>query len=269
MDEAVIEGENRQISAFAHLELFPFERRERIMETLKARGKVVAAELAQSMQVSIDTIRRDLKELAFEGLVRRVHGGALAAAPFPQPVSERYTRNSTVKRELGRRAAAMIQPNNLVLFDGGSTNLELVQCIPPDISFIAVTPSLPIATALCKLPSVEVLMLGGRLLNRELVTIGTRAVRELSDFRADLCYLGVCALHEDVGVSTFSVEELELKQALVRCSGTVTAIITAEKFGKMAPFVVGPLEILNQVFIAADISQENRERLRRHGVCVE
>ena len=135
--------------------------------------------------------------------------------------------------------------------------------------FTAVTPSLPIAAALCKLPSVEVVMLGGRLLNRELVATGTRAVREISDFRADLCYLGVCALHEDAGVSTFSVDELELKQALVRCAGTVAAVITAEKFGKMAPFVVGPLEILNHVFVAADISQENRERLRRHGVSVE
>lgn len=269
MDKAVIDGENRQTPAFAHLELFPFERRERIMEELKARGKVVAAELAQLMQVSIDTIRRDLRQLASEGLVRRVHGGALAAAPFPQPVSERSTQDSTVKTELGRRAAAMIQPNNVVLFDGGSTNLQLVQCIPPDMSFTAVTPSLPVASALCKLASVEVVVLGGRLFNRELVTTGTRAVREMSDFRADLCYLGVCALHEDVGVSTFSVAELELKRALVRYSGTVAAVITAEKFEKMAPFVVGPLEILNHVFIAAEISQESRERLRRHGMCVE
>ncbi|MBV8813822.1 MAG: DeoR/GlpR transcriptional regulator [Verrucomicrobia bacterium] len=268
MDETVPEGKIMQ-AAFPGFELFPFERRERILETLKNQGKVLAADLADSMKVSIDTIRRDLKQLATEGLVRRVHGGALAAAPFPRPVVERAAQESTVKRDLGQRAAAMIQPNNLVLFDGGSTNEELVRWIPPDVRFTALTPSLPVASALCKLPAVEVIVLGGRVLKRELVATGARAVRDIGDFRADLCYLGVCALHQEVGVSTFSVEELELKQALVRCSGSVVAIVTSEKFGKMAPFIIGPLGILNHVFVETDVSQADREQLRSQGVSVD
>jgi DeoR/GlpR family transcriptional regulator of sugar metabolism len=269
MDKTAFDGEITQHPTFPGFELFPFERRERILETLRTQGKVLVAELADSMQVSIDTIRRDLKQLATEGLVRRVHGGALAAAPFPQPVAERSAQDSNVKRELGQRAAAMIQPKNLVLFDGGSTNEELVRWIPPDIPFTALTPSLPVASGLCKLPLVEVIMLGGRVLKRELVTTGTRAVRDISDFRADLCYLGVCALHPEVGVSTFSVEELELKQALVRCSGTVVAVVTAAKFGKMAPFIVGPFGILNHAFVEVEVSQEHRDQLRSHGVSVD
>jgi DeoR/GlpR family transcriptional regulator of sugar metabolism len=247
--------------------LFPIERRERILERLSHNGKVIAADLASSLQVSVDTIRRDLRQLVAEGLARRVHGGALSAAQFPRPVAyERSASTSPVKRELGQRAAGLIQPGNVVVFDGGSTNLELARCISPEISFTAVTPSLPVATVLSELPLVEVIVLGGKVLGRELVTTGARAVKEIKDFRADLCYLGVCALHREVGISTFSIEELELKQALVRCSGAVAAILLAEKFGKMAPFVVGPPGILTNAFVEAGSEAEEIEQLRRDGV---
>ena len=250
------------------LELFPIERRERILESLSHNGKVIAADLASSLRVSVDTIRRDLKQLVVEGLARRVHGGALSAAQFPRPVAARSASTSLVKRELGQKAGKLIQAGNVVIFDGGSTNLEVARSIAPEIPFTAVTPSLPVATALSELPLVEVIVLGGKVLGRELVTTGARAVKEIKDFRADLCYLGVCALHREVGISTFSVEELELKQALVRCSGAVAAILMADKLGKMAPFVVGPTGILTNAFVEAGSEAEEIEQLRRDGVQV-
>jgi DeoR/GlpR family transcriptional regulator of sugar metabolism len=250
------------------LELFPIERREKILESLNSHGKVIATDLANSMQVSIDTIRRDLKQLVTEGLARRVHGGALPAAPLPRPVTERSKLGTSVKRELAEKAVKLIQPRSVVLFDGGSTNHEMIRAIPPEIAFTAVTPSLPVAMALCELPLVEVIILGGRVLARELVATGARAVKEINDFRADLCYLGICAFHRDVGISTFSVEELELKQALIRCSGTVAAIILAEKVGKMAPYVVGPPGIITNAFVEAGTDPDEIDRLRNDGACV-
>jgi DeoR/GlpR family transcriptional regulator of sugar metabolism len=255
-------------TAFSDLELFPLERRELILETLRSHGKVIAADLANSLGVSVDTIRRDLNQLVAEGLVRRVHGGALPAAPFPRPVAERSAQASPVKPELAKKAAALIQPKNVVVFDGGRTNHELVDWIPRELEFTAVTPSLPVATALSELPLVEVIVLGGKIRGHELVATGARAVKEINDFRADICYLGVCAVHRHVGVSTFSVEELELKQALIRSAGTVAAIISAEKFGKMAPFVVGPLRILTNAFVEAEADPKEIEQLRIDGVSV-
>jgi DeoR/GlpR family transcriptional regulator of sugar metabolism len=257
-----------QNTASPDLELFPVERRERILETLSSRGKVIAADLANSLQVSIDTVRRDLNQLVAEGLARRVHGGALRAAPFPRPVIERSAQPDILKPELAEKAVRLIQAKNVVVFDGGSTNRELVRWIPQELPFTAVTPSLPVAMALSELPLVEVIVLGGKVLGRELVTTGARAVKEMSDFRADLCYLGVCAVHRHVGVSTFSVEELELKQALIRCAGTIAAVISAEKFGKMAPFVVGPARILTNAFIEAGADPKEIEQLRIDGVSV-
>jgi DeoR/GlpR family transcriptional regulator of sugar metabolism len=255
-------------TASSDLELFPVERRELILENLSSHGKVIAADLANSLGVSVDTIRRDLNQLVAEGLARRVHGGALPAAPFPRPVAERSAQPAPVKPELAQKAVTLIQQKNVVVFDGGSTNHELVRWIPRELQFTAVTPSLPVATALCELPLVDVIVLGGKILGREFLTTGARALKEINDFRPDICYLGVSAVHRHVGVSTFSVEELELKQALIRSARTVAAIISAESFGKMGPFVVGPLRILTNAFVEAGADPKEIEQLRIDGVSV-
>lgn len=251
------------------VELFPVERRDRILGLLQQEGKVVAFDLAQRLNVSIDTIRRDLDYLASTGSIRRVHGGALSAAPVPGLVQQRSGEETEAKKELGKRGASLIRPGSVVLFDSGSTNLEIARALPRDLQFTAVTPSLPIATALADFPEVEIVVLGGRLHRRESMTVGLRAVKELEDFRADLCFLGVCALHADVGISTFSVEELEMKQTFVRCAGEIAGLITTTKLNKVAPFVVGSIGILTRAIVESGVAASELDLLRRYGVFVD
>jgi DeoR/GlpR family transcriptional regulator of sugar metabolism len=251
------------------VELFPVERHERILRLLRAEGKVVALDLTRKLNVSIDTIRRDLDHLAAAGVIRRVHGGALLAARLPDQVQARSEQQSATKRELGERGASLIREGNVVLFDSGSTNLELAKATPSGLRFTAITPSLPIATALAEFPAVEVIVLGGRLHRRESMTVGLRAVKELENFRADLCFLGVCAVHPEVGISTFSVEELEMKQTFVGCAGEVIGLLTADKFNQAAPFVVGSIGILTRAIVEPGVSTNELDLLRRYGVFVE
>ena len=250
-------------------ELFPVERRDRILGFLQQEGKVFALDLTKRFNVSIDTIRRDLDYLASTGSIRRVHGGALPAALPPGHIQRRREEESDAKKELGRLGASLIRAGSVVLFDSGSTNLEVVQALPRELRFTAVTPCLPIALALAELPGVEVVLLGGRLHRRESMTVGLRAVKELEDFRADHCFLGVCALHADVGISTFSVEELEMKQALIRCAGEVVGLLTATKFNKAAPFVVGSIGVLTHAIVESGVPASELDLLRRYGVFVE
>jgi DeoR/GlpR family transcriptional regulator of sugar metabolism len=251
------------------VELFPVERRDQILNLLQQEGKVVAIDLARRLNVSIDTIRRDLDYLASTGLVRRVHGGALPAASLPGRIEQRGEEDSKAKAELGKRGASLIRAGSVVLFDSGSTNLEIVKALPPDLPFTAVTPCLPIAAGLTDFPEVEIVVLGGRLHRRESMTVGLRAVKELEDFRADLCFLGVCALHADVGISTFSVEELEMKQTFIRCAGEIIGLLTKSKFNKAAPFVVGPIGILTRAIVETGVAEAELELLRRYGVFAE
>jgi DeoR/GlpR family transcriptional regulator of sugar metabolism len=250
-------------------DLFPVERRDRILGLLREEGKVVALDLSRRLNVSIDTIRRDLDYLASNGSVRRVHGGALPAAPVPGRIQQRRTEETEAKEELGKRGASLIRAGSVVLFDSGSSNLEIVKALPRDLEFTAVTPCLPIAIGLTDFPEVETVILGGRLHRRELMTVGLRAVKELEDFRADLCFLGVCALHADVGISTFSVEELEMKQKLIRCAGEIVGLLTASKFNKAAPFVVGSIGILTRAIVEGGVATSELDLLRRCGVFIE
>jgi DeoR/GlpR family transcriptional regulator of sugar metabolism len=250
-------------------ELFPVERRDRILGLLREEGKVVALDVARRLNVSIDTIRRDLDYLASTGSVRRVHGGALLAAPVPGRIQQRRSDETEAKEELGKRGASLIRPGSVVLFDSGSSNLEIVRALPRDLQFTAVTPCLPIAVALADFSEAEIVVLGGRLHRRESMTVGLRAAKELEHFRADLCFLGVCALHADVGISTFSVEELEMKQTLVRGAGEIVGLITASKFNKAAPFVVGSIGILTRAIVERGVAASELELLRRYGVFVD
>ena len=251
------------------VELFPTERRDRILALLREEGKVVALDLARRLNVSIDTIRRDLDYLAGKASIRRVHGGALPAASVPGNIQQRRAEETEAKKELGERGASLVRAGSVVLFDSGSSNLEIVKALPRDLRFTAVTACLPIAIALTELPEAEIVVLGGRLHRRESMTVGLRAVRELEDFRADLCFLGVCAVHAEIGISTFSVEELEMKRTFVRCGGEVVGLLTASKFNKAAPFVVGSIGILTRAIVESGVGPNELDLLRRYGVFVE
>jgi DeoR/GlpR family transcriptional regulator of sugar metabolism len=105
-------------------EIFPSQRRQKILGVLREEGNVVAAELATRLRVSIDTIRRDLNQLAQEGFIRRVHGGGLPASPALGPVLQRQFNDRDEKQVIAEKAAQLIQNASVVFMDGGTTAVE-------------------------------------------------------------------------------------------------------------------------------------------------
>ena len=180
--------------------------------------------------MSEDTVRRDLRELAAQGLVQRVHGGALP--PAPQPGSFAHRRETRPGREgrarRGRRRGARRTPR-VVLLDGSTTNLELARRLPAEPPRTVLTNSPPIAAALADHPTAEVVMIGGRLDKLAQVTVGAGAVDFIRSIRADAVVLGVCALHPEAGLSTDDLEEAHVKRAMVAASADVIALATADK----------------------------------------
>src|SRR3954452_7447986 len=116
-----------------------------ILESAGRDGRVVAAELSRRLALSEDTIRRDLRELAAEGLLHRVHGGALPASPTVANLAARRDMATEEKRGLGRRAATLVSRGQRIFIDGGTTNLELVRNLPLDLPVTVVTHSPTIA----------------------------------------------------------------------------------------------------------------------------
>jgi len=217
------------------------ERHRRILDHLLVQGRVLSSDLASEFRVSPDTVRRDLRELDEAGLLRRVHGGALPRRGDTDPVPVRARRAPEAKAQVARRAAQIVSDGQVVLFDGGTTTVEVARALPERLHATVVTNSLPIAIALADRAGIEVRVVGGRVRDRSLVTVGAAAVEALSSIRADLLFLGVCGLHPEIGISVEDAEECEGKRAMIAGAAEVVALADHDKLGTALPFVVAPL----------------------------
>jgi DeoR/GlpR family transcriptional regulator of sugar metabolism len=248
--------------------LLSAERRQAILATLERDGKVVAARLVDELGVSEDTIRRDLRELAAQGLVQRVHGGALAPAPQPGTFADRSETCTAEKVALAQAAVGVLAGARVILLDGSTTNLELARRLPPERACTVLTNSPPIAAALAAHPAAEVVMIGGRLEKAAQVTVGATAVDFIRSVRADACVLGVCALHPEAGLSTDELEEAHVKRAMVAASADVIALATTDKLSAGSPYLVAPVAELTHVVAEAAAPDALLDPYRAAGVTV-
>ncbi len=220
------------------------ERKARLLARLAQTGRIVARDEAQAMNLSEDTIRRDLRELAADGKLLRVHGGALPLSPTHLPLAARRDRATDEKRRLGQAAARLLRPGQTVIIDGGTTHAALVAALPPDLALTVVTHSPTIAAALEPFDRIEVILIGGRLFRHSMVTVGTATSDGYAQIRADLCLLGVTGLHPETGLTTGDAEEAAIKRRMIAQSGETLVLATEDKLGTTSPFRIGPLDAL-------------------------
>ena len=228
------------------------ERRQVILERLERDGKVVASELVASLGVSDDTVRRDLRELAAGGHVQRVHGGALPPPPAAANFTQRLHVAPEAKAHLAEAALPLLESAKVIVLDGGTTALELARRLPHHRDCTVLTNSPPVAAALAAHPRAEIVLIGGRLLKEPQVTVGAAAVDALRQVRADVCVLGICSLHPELGVTTTHHDEAHVKRAMVEASAEVIALATADKLRTASPWFVAPLADLTYLVTDAD-----------------
>jgi DeoR/GlpR family transcriptional regulator of sugar metabolism len=244
------------------------ERQQRILEKLHTEGKVLAGELSAALQVSEDTIRRDLGELAEAGRIQRVHGGALPKSPATAGFVARQHQGQAAKAAIAQAAAGLLRNGQVVILDGGTTAVQVARRLPIELHATVITNSPAGAVELAGHPSVDVIIIGGRLYKESLVAVGAVTAEALSDVRADLCLLGVCSLHPEIGISVPDYEEAQIKRAMIESSAEVVALASAEKLGTAAPYVVAPISALTHLVTEKDVADETLEQYRAAGVSV-
>jgi DeoR/GlpR family transcriptional regulator of sugar metabolism len=244
------------------------QRKKTILEWLSRDGQVLAAPLALSFGVSEDTIRRDLRELAGEGLLQRVHGGALPASSAVAPFANRRSLESSGKSAIGKAAAAMIMPGQIVIIDGGTTSAELVRHIPHGMSATVVTHSPTVAVALVDHPSIEVIMIGGRLYKHSIVNVGAAAIEAISHIRADLYFMGVTGVHPAAGLSTGDLEEAYVKRALAARSAETVVLASMDKLNAASAYSIGDVGLAQTIVVERQTDAAWVEALEGTGVNV-
>jgi DeoR/GlpR family transcriptional regulator of sugar metabolism len=231
------------------------ERTSQILARLERDGRVVVSELVAGLSVSEDTIRRDLERLAAQGLLHRVHGGALASLPEALPFDRRLEVDREQKVALAEAAMPLVQQARTLLVDGGTTALEVARRLPSSWAGTVVTNAPPVAAALAAHPRAAVVVVGGRLLKDEQVAVGPAAVETFRGLRADVCVLGICAFHPEVGVTTANEEEAQVKRTMVACSSAIVALATRDKLHVSSPWVVASLDEIDHLVTDGDEDQ--------------
>jgi DeoR/GlpR family transcriptional regulator of sugar metabolism len=231
------------------------QRKQYILDVLRRDGQVIAKQISQELQLSEDTIRRDLREMAQEGLLQRVHGGALPASPAVVDFAGREALSMTGKQAIGRAAAHLIREGQVVFVDGGTTAVQLVRQLPRSLRATIVTHSARIAVELVDHPGVEVILIGGRLFKHSIVSVGAAALEALDHIRADIYFMGVTGIHPEAGLSTGDYEEAYMKQAISKRSADTYVLASREKLGAASQYIVVGLSEATGLIVESDLPE--------------
>ena len=244
------------------------QRKQHLMDLLRRDGRLVARTLSAQLGVSEDTIRRDLREMARDGLLQRVHGGALPASPAMGDIAARSQIAPGEKAAIGRAAAQLVQPGQVVFIDGGTTSIQLVRHLAPGFVATVVTHSPPVAVELAAHPGIDVIMLGGRLFRHSMVAVGAATIEAIGRLRADLYFMGVCSLHPEAGLSTGDFEEACVKRALCRAAAETIVLASAEKLSTASPYQVVGLPEIGGIVVPASADAALLAPYRQLGITI-
>ena len=241
------------------------ERQAKIIQLIREKGYIENDHLSQLYNVTAATIRRDLKTLAEQRLIRLDHGGAydsdaLDGSTEPQYETKVYV-NREIKRLIGTAAAEMICDNDTVFLDSGTTNAEIAQSLRSKSfrNLTVITCDIITAKVLCPVANINVLVLGGILRKSFYTAYGPYTESVLKNIRANKFFLGVDAASIEHGISNIVLEEIPIKQLMIQNCEEVIMVTDGSKFGKNAAYKVCSWEAVHQVITDRCIPAEYLE----------
>jgi DeoR/GlpR family transcriptional regulator of sugar metabolism len=261
-------GDFRDVRSRKRNSMLTTQRKQQILAILKRQGQVIAKDVAEAMSVSEDTIRRDLRELAQERKLQRVHGGALPASPAVANFAGRELLTAEGKVAIGRAAAGMIRAGQVVMLDGGTTARQVARFLSPELKATVVTHSPTIAMELVEKPLIEVILLGGKLFKHSVVAMGAATVAAIAEIHADLFFMGVTGVHAKAGLTTGDYEEAAVKRALSYAAAETFVLASSEKLGAASPYAVVPLSEISGIITERAVEQALTEPFEKLGIAL-
>ena len=212
------------------------ERRIQLLEWSRKEGRVDAVDAASRLSVAIETVRRDLDTLQRRGLLRRVHGGAIALNRLPHESSwaERRVSNVDAKERIAELAAQQLPDEGAVFIDGGTTTEMLTPFLRNRPNLLVITNSIPLGNQVAD-SGTPVHLLSGRLRPTTLSALGSRTIEDIASFRAQLVMLGSNGVDPQMGFTTSDPEEAAVKRALIAYSQEKIVLADSTKFGAVYP----------------------------------
>jgi len=246
------------------------QRKNHILDRLLSNGRVDATEVAESLGVTGETIRKDLIALERQGILRRVHGGAVPVQSLAfEPGVETRTEYSTEKTRIAQAALAHLPNEGSVLIDAGSTTAKLVEMFPGDRELTVYTNTIPLAISLLTRPRLTVFTLGGRLRNKTFAEVGDWTVRALAEINVDVAFLGTNGISMARGLTTPDPAEAAVKRLMLGCAAKRVLLADHSKFGVVKGTKHGDLDDIDVLISDVGLTDDQYTQLRTAGIDVE
>ena len=250
--------------------MYAEERQQAIASLVIANGRASVAELAQTYDVTTETVRRDLAALDKAGVLRRVHGGAVPVRALhlvEAGVGERETTRAEHKDAIARAAADLLPPSGAtILLDAGTTTARIAAHLPDDRELVVVTNSIPVAARLAAMPSISLQLLGGRVRGITQATVGEQALRVLDTLRVDMAFIGTNGISARHGLSTPDSDEAAVKRAMVSAANYVVAVADSSKIGREDFVSFTPLSSVDTLITDSEIADADRAQFTEDGL---
>lgn len=253
-------------------ELSAADRRSLIANTVLEKGKVYLTDMVEQFQITETSIRRDLIILESKGQLKRIHGGAVSVSGNSRIESfvEKMHLNNNAKERIGFAAAQMVKPRNVVLFDSGTTTLQIVRQIPAELrlstSITMVTNSMPISQEVLAWPAPNLIILGGIYLPDYQATAGPQTLQQLQDLTADIVFLGTDGLTIEGGASTVNILMAEVDRLMTERARRVVLVTDSSKLGRISFVPVKALNAFHMIITDTDAQPDMVENIRQQGV---
>jgi len=255
------------VSELAGPGLLAAERRNELLAILAAQYKIDVSWAAKTLGTSHETIRKDLVALESQGLLKRVHGGALpvTTVTFEEGVDER-TQNQDEKRRIAQRALQEVPTSGAIFIDSGSTTRIFADLLPPNPNVIVFTNSLPVAQTLLLKPGIPIYLVGGRLRHVSQATVGAWSHSALEELHVDVAFVGTNALSLERGLSTPDADEAATKSRMIAKATTTVLMIDHSKFDQNALFAYSDVSDVQMLITGVETPEKTRAEYAQQGV---
>jgi DeoR/GlpR family transcriptional regulator of sugar metabolism len=223
------------------------ERQAYILHQLGLHNRVLSSSLCTEINVSEDTIRRDLQELAEEGKVIKVHGGALSQSFNQVHFTSDGVYSRDQKKKIAQKAISLISNGMFILTSGGTTIMEMARSLPPQLKATFVSGSIPAILEYMQHPNIEVIVIGDKISKNSRITVGSEAIAKIKQMKPDICFLGTNAIDVEHGITDNDWEVVQLKKAMIESSKKVVCLAIGEKVNTIQPIKVCDIDKINML----------------------
>lgn len=241
------------------------KRRALIIKALKDNDDVDVEQLAENLQVSTMTIRRDLKALEAEGKVIRTHGGAVLKQTLihESAFKDKETKRNDEKRKIAEAAVQLVRENSTLLLDSGTTTLEIAKLLKEKQNLTVITNDIQIAAELMN-SQLKVMMTGGNLQKETGTLLGSVAEDFLKEIHVDLFFLGAHAIDFEAGITAPAHDKAYVKKCMIASSERTWLVADSSKMNEKSFTNVCSLAELNGLIIDDQLAIEDIERLEKY-----